>query len=177
MAYKQSIMPLTSSNLFWRLKLMKLVSMRTRYGGTSAVLCCRKSDEATCGLRAHDVSAVSMGEQRRCNVRSLDSFFLLDLLFLLLLELIFFSVTPNELSLQGRRPMHTDKRASLGFRSLFTCANLRVFLAFPYVMLSISNIFSSAPRRLTMADYGPLDNTTLGRWSERDGCFAPYDSR
>ena len=49
-------MPLTSSNLFWRLKLMKLVSIRTRYGGTRAVLCCRKREEETCGL------TVSFGE-------------------------------------------------------------------------------------------------------------------
>jgi len=29
---------------------MKFVSTRTRYGGTSAVLCARKSEDATCGL-------------------------------------------------------------------------------------------------------------------------------
>lgn len=39
-----------SSNLFCRLKLMKLVSIRTRYGGARAVLCCRKSEDAICGL-------------------------------------------------------------------------------------------------------------------------------
>lgn len=50
LAYRQSIIPLTSSSLFWRLKLMKFVSIRTRYGGTSAVLCARNNEEATWGL-------------------------------------------------------------------------------------------------------------------------------
>jgi len=44
-------MPLTNSSLFCRLKLMKLVSTRTRYGGTSAVLCARKSEDAAGGTR------------------------------------------------------------------------------------------------------------------------------
>src|SRR5712671_3633140 len=50
LAYKQSIMPPTSSSLFWRLKLIKLVSIRIRYGGTRAVLWVRKSEEATGAL-------------------------------------------------------------------------------------------------------------------------------
>ena len=49
-ANRQSIMPLTSSILFCKLKLMKLVSIITRYGGTRASLCCRNKDEATCVL-------------------------------------------------------------------------------------------------------------------------------
>lgn len=49
-AYKQSIMPPISSSLFCKLKFMKFVSMSTRYGGTSASLCCRNNDEATCVL-------------------------------------------------------------------------------------------------------------------------------
>lgn len=40
-------MPPISSSLFWRLKLMKFVSMSTRYGGTRASLCCRNNEEAT----------------------------------------------------------------------------------------------------------------------------------
>ncbi len=39
-------MPWTSSILFCRLKLMKFVSTITRYGGPSAVLCEKKSEEA-----------------------------------------------------------------------------------------------------------------------------------
>lgn len=49
-AYKQSIMPLISSSLFCRLKLMKFVSMSTRYGGARAVLCCKKRADGTWGL-------------------------------------------------------------------------------------------------------------------------------
>lgn len=41
-ANRQSIMPWTSSSLFWSEWLMKLVSTRTRYGGPSAGLCERK---------------------------------------------------------------------------------------------------------------------------------------
>lgn len=50
-AIKQSIMPCTSSILFWMLKLIKLVSTRTRYGGPRSVLCDKNSDEDTCALR------------------------------------------------------------------------------------------------------------------------------
>ena len=50
-AYRQSIIPLTNSSLFCRLKLMKFVSINTRYGGTRAVLCWRNREEATWGLR------------------------------------------------------------------------------------------------------------------------------
>jgi len=38
LAYKQSIIPDINSNLFCKLKLIKFVSMSTRYGGTRAVL-------------------------------------------------------------------------------------------------------------------------------------------
>lgn len=41
-AIKQSIIPWTSSILFWMEKLIKLVSTRTRYGGPRSVLCERK---------------------------------------------------------------------------------------------------------------------------------------
>lgn len=41
-------MPWTSSILFWMLKLIKLVSTRTRYGGPRSVLCDRKSEDETC---------------------------------------------------------------------------------------------------------------------------------
>lgn len=44
LASKQSIIPCTSSILFWIEKLMKLVSMRTRYGGPRAVLCDKKRE-------------------------------------------------------------------------------------------------------------------------------------
>ena len=43
-------MPLTNSSLFCKLKLIKFVSIRTRYGGTSAVLCAKNKDDATWGL-------------------------------------------------------------------------------------------------------------------------------
>lgn len=43
-------MPDTNSSLFCKLKLMKLVSIRTRYGGTKAVLWAKKKDDATWGL-------------------------------------------------------------------------------------------------------------------------------
>lgn len=49
-AYKQSIIPLIKSNLFCKLKLIKFVSIKTRYGGTRAALCARNREEATCGL-------------------------------------------------------------------------------------------------------------------------------
>lgn len=45
LAYRQSIIPCTNSILFCRLKLMKLVSTNTLYGGPSAVLCWKKSEE------------------------------------------------------------------------------------------------------------------------------------
>jgi len=50
LAIKQSIMPCTSSILFWMLKLIKLVSTSTRYGGPRSVLCERKSEDETCVL-------------------------------------------------------------------------------------------------------------------------------
>jgi hypothetical protein len=43
-------MPLMRSSLFCKLKFIKFVSMSTRYGGTSAELCARNNDDATCGL-------------------------------------------------------------------------------------------------------------------------------
>ena len=49
-AIKQSIMPCTSSILFWIEKLMKFVSTNTRNGGPRSVLCDKKRDEETCAL-------------------------------------------------------------------------------------------------------------------------------
>jgi hypothetical protein len=43
-AIKQSIIPCTNSILFWIEKLIKLVSIRMRYGGPRAVLCDRKRE-------------------------------------------------------------------------------------------------------------------------------------
>lgn len=50
-AYRQSIMPPTSSSLFCKLKLIKLVSIRTRYGGTRDVLCAKKREDGVGFLR------------------------------------------------------------------------------------------------------------------------------
>lgn len=44
LAYSASIIALTKSIRFSRLRLMKLVSTRTRYGGTRASLCDKKSE-------------------------------------------------------------------------------------------------------------------------------------
>ena len=49
-AYRQSIIPDTSSSLFCKLKLIKFVSTSTRYGGPSEALCDKKSEEETCVL-------------------------------------------------------------------------------------------------------------------------------
>jgi hypothetical protein len=51
LAIKQSIMPCTSSILFWIEKLIKFVSTSMRNGGPRSVLCDRKSDEDACALR------------------------------------------------------------------------------------------------------------------------------
>lgn len=45
LAIKQSIIPWTSSILFWMEKLMKFVSTSMRNGGPRSLLCDRKSDE------------------------------------------------------------------------------------------------------------------------------------
>ena len=63
-------MPLTSSNLFWRLKLIKLVSMRTRYGGTRALLCCKNRDEATCVLYLGYVRQIVNGNNETAGAMS-----------------------------------------------------------------------------------------------------------
>ena len=49
-ANRQSIMPWTSSSLFWSEWLIKLVSTRTRYGGPSDGLCDRNNEVDACGL-------------------------------------------------------------------------------------------------------------------------------
>lgn len=71
---------------------MKFVSMRTRYGGTSAVLCCRKREDATWGLNSWHQEGRPRGRLRRGrDVHAADGLGLLLLLFLLLLELVFLS--------------------------------------------------------------------------------------
>ena len=44
-ANKQSIIALTISSLFWILKLIKLVSTMTKYGGFKASLCLKKRED------------------------------------------------------------------------------------------------------------------------------------
>ena len=90
-AYRQSIIPLTNSSLFCKLKLMKLVSISTRYGGTSAVLCCRNIDEAIWGLGYPGVRSIrdeSRMERLEDDVQPPDSLFPHLLILLLLLQLI-----------------------------------------------------------------------------------------
>jgi hypothetical protein len=128
-AYKQSIMALTSSSLFCRLKFMKFVSIKTRYGGTSSVLCARNMDDATCGLKCVDnwLHIQSITEDSHSTNRL--GFLLLFLLFLL--QLVLFSALRNsaETSLAGQA---THNLASLGFKRRLTAANFLVFFALPY---------------------------------------------
>lgn len=49
-AYRQSIIVGSSSSLCWTVWERKLVSMRTEYGGTRAVLYWKKREEETWGL-------------------------------------------------------------------------------------------------------------------------------
>ncbi len=51
LASRQSMPDLTISSLFLMAKLIKFVSSRMRYGGPSAVLYLKKSDDGTCGLQ------------------------------------------------------------------------------------------------------------------------------
>lgn len=60
-ANRQSIMPCTRSSLFWSEKLMKFVSIRTRYGGARAVLWVRKREDDVCALRKGERKVRSEG--------------------------------------------------------------------------------------------------------------------
>ena len=91
LAYKQSIMPLINSSLFCRLKLIKLVSMRTRYGGESAVLCCKNRAEGACWLCK--VQALCRKFWRR-DVHTPNSLFLDLFFFLFLFDLVLASAMP-----------------------------------------------------------------------------------
>jgi len=65
LAYKQSIIPEINSSLFCKLKLIKFVSMSTRYGGTRAVLWAKNKEEAIWGLRDQRYSANTIIGRRR----------------------------------------------------------------------------------------------------------------
>jgi len=103
-AYRQSIIPLTNSSLFCKLKLIKLVSISTRYGGTSAVLCCRNIEEANWGLGHPNVRSIrdeSQGGRLQENVHPPDSLLLRFLIPSLLFQLILFPETKASGKLTG----------------------------------------------------------------------------
>lgn len=126
-AYKQSIMALTSSSLFCRLKFMKFVSIKTRYGGTSSVLWARNIDDATCGLKCrcwwYIQSIAEDSHPSNCL-----GFLFLFLSFLL--QLILFSASKNSVK-SGLASQVTHNLASLGFKRRLTAANFLVFFAVP----------------------------------------------
>ena len=92
LAYKQSIIPEINSSLFCKLKLIKFVSMSTRYGGTRAVLCAKNKEDAVWGLRDQRYSADTIIRWRGKNAHSANSLFLGFCFLSGLLGLVFLSV-------------------------------------------------------------------------------------